>query len=94
MTIDLDALEEIANAAPQGEWKWDHGFGEMCNDKECPYGMLVQSREDESERTVMWVHGFDVPEDDAEYATHIAAFDPPTVKALIARLRKAEAEQG
>lgn len=77
-TIDLDALEATARAATPGPWMHQ------------PYGGQNQNGD---------YFGGDVFDADGEYllsevaneaGAHIATFDPPTVRALIARLRTAE----
>ncbi len=81
MTLDLDALEAIARAVDtRGPWETRcEGPGEptwVCHDSEA----------------VLFL-GFDtIAEFDANDAEHIATFDPPTVLALITRVREAERE--
>ncbi|MEJ6554048.1 hypothetical protein PQI51_03295 [Microbacterium esteraromaticum] len=79
-TIDLDALERIARAVETpGPWETRcEGYKEptrVCHDSE--YVIYL---------------GYDFAADlGAQDAEHIAAFDPPTVLALIARVRELEA---
>lgn len=81
MTIDnddLDALEAVARAATPGPWETRcEGYGEptwVCHDSE--YVIYL---------------GYDyAAELGAEDGAHIATFDPPTVRALITRVREAE----
>ena len=81
--LDLDALEAVADGATAGEWVCERGV-----DRDCPtwhvmiddHGLL---------RTVCDTDE-DIGKPDGPDATHIATFDPPTVKALIARVRRAE----
>lgn len=77
--IDLDALEATARAAVAGPWH------------HTPFGGQNQNGD---------YFGGDVFDGHGEYllsevrdedGAHIAAFDPPTVLALVARLREAEA---
>lgn len=77
--LDLDALEAVARAATPGPWETRcEGPGEptrVCHDSE--YVIYL---------------GYDYAADlDAKDAAHIATFDPPTVLALIARVKEAEA---
>ncbi len=81
VSIDLDALEATARAATPGPWLI--GNSEM-------YGPSAITRDAEGLPQVQdqWVCDADAGHPNAE---HIATFDPPTVLALIARLREAEA---
>lgn len=80
MNIDLDALESIARAVETpGPWETRcEGYGEptrVCHDSE--YVIYL---------------GYDLAADlGPQDAEHIAAFDPPTALALIARVRELEA---
>jgi hypothetical protein len=84
---DLDALEATARAATPGPWEldgmgedepeinyWAHLFIGTVNPNESGSHEIIATSEDR--------HG--------PNAKHIAAFDPPTALALIARLREAE----
>lgn len=91
-TEELDRLEAIARAATSGPWRWDD------DDQMVAVGV-------ESERDVNWDWSGEGPpraisttiiETDSGYypprdndRAHIAAFDPPTVLALIALARRA-----
>lgn len=81
--IDLDALEATARAATSGPWE----AGEVTtwgDDNDIPQAAVLVSG-----GPLTWDdHGGEVF--DPVNAEHIAAFDPPTVLALIARLRTAE----
>src|SRR5690606_964540 len=80
--IDLDALEATARAATPGPWEADDNM---------PFSPELQGIfAPEQRRYVLKVDFGDQPESPAD-AEHIATFDPPTVLALIARLREAEA---
>lgn len=79
----LDEDEQTAQAATSesGRWRWDHGFGELCNDPECPYGALLDeaTRDGTHAGTVlMELHGYDVKEP-WQGAAHIARHDPARV---------------
>lgn len=89
--LDLAALTAIAKAATPGPWD-HHSFG--------------NSGSDEPETIIVHAGAFDWPAiNDGDYivstprwdadedmnARHIAAFDPPTVLALIARIKELEA---
>lgn len=88
--IDLDALEEIAIAATDGPWQWDEKYDD--GDGTTGLALLNGSR---AEVVGAYNHRCCAFRDDPKVedcdAKHIAAFDPPTVLALIARLRRAEA---
>lgn len=92
MTIDLDALERIAQAATPGPWEW-----EPPSEDDWPSAdqSLVTSRpgSDGYRDVVVAGWGYDASGTDAsdEDRAHIAAFDPPTALALIARVRELEA---
>lgn len=76
--VDLDALEATARAATQGEWHYRPTVLGMVN--------TTVSVDDGTHVAYPSVcHAL------PSNATHIAAFDPPTALALIARLREAEA---
>lgn len=74
--MNLDNLEEIARAATQGEWRVR---ASELREVVAPDGTAVA-----------WCGIFPVA---AAYAntSHIAAFDPPTVLAMLARLKLQEA---
>ena len=88
MTLNLDDLEATAKAATPGPWIADPPSAWDTDDVG---GYLLQAavRVKDSGSITWDDHGGEVfkPAD----AEHIAAFDPPTVLALIARLREAEA---
>lgn len=76
--IDLDALEATARAATPGPWhRHPHPLDDQMSDIRGPI----------NDDYDVVVYAESEPSD----AEHIAAFDPPTVLALIARLREAEA---
>ncbi len=72
--LDLDALEATARAATPGPWKYPHRH----------HPDVVTTK-----HGCLWNPGTGRINDE-EDAEHIAAFDPTTVLALIARLREAE----
>jgi len=79
MKIDLDALEAVARAATPGPWEAEPYRYTADDDR-----VRVTSPSDG--------HLFNLAEGvEPVNASHIAAFDPPTVLALIAKLREAEA---
>lgn len=91
LRAQLDEDEALARAATNGtgEWWWDHGYGDMCNDPTCPYGELTDrpGPEDTHGGTVLMdVHGYDIKEP-WQGADHIARHDPARV------LREVEAKQ-
>jgi hypothetical protein len=83
--------EAVARAAGSGPWQWEQGFGDMCNDPECPFGSLTQVKEDGQLYELMDVHGYDVHAD-WEGAEHIARHDPARVLAECAAKRRIVAE--
>jgi hypothetical protein len=92
LTAMLDRDEAAARAATceTGRWHWDHAFGDLCNDAECPYGELVDqpaSSSDHSGTVLMRVHGLDVVHEPWRGAEHIARHDPDRV------LREVEAKR-
>lgn len=91
LRAQLDEDERVALAAKSntGRWRWDHGFGAMCNDKECPYGVLMDVAEPDdvfAGTVVMEVHGYDVTEA-WQGADHIARHDPARVLREVAAKR-------
>lgn len=86
---DLIRLREIANAATPGPWEYEAGGESECGEPSC-----CSDYWDER----VWGGGFVLLEShllDPENAQHIAAFDPPTVLALldeIEELRRWKAE--
>ena len=87
MTLDLDALEAVARAlcVPEAWTIWhdlDHQGFKTVGDAESYAEMKKTGEADECD-PIAHVYTDDLAE-------HIAAFDPPTVRALIARLREAE----
>lgn len=88
MTLDLDALEAVARAVcvPEAWAIWhdlDHQGFKTVGDAESYAEMKKTGEADECD-PIAHVYTDDL-------AAHIAAFDPPTVLALIAKLREAEA---
>lgn len=93
MSIDLDALERIAQAATPGPWDieyevehYDYGPSErwpstLIGPRRNPPGVLAEKYGNRINEIA------ELRDEDAE---HIAAFDPPTVLALIARVRELE----
>lgn len=87
--LDLDALEATARAATPGPWMLD-GMGE--DEPEINYWahrFIGTAEPNESGSNEIIATSEDGHGPNAEY---IAAFDPPTVLALIARIREAEDE--
>lgn len=87
--LNLDALEATARAATPGPWRWDENYGDPGDT-----GLALTN---DARKEIVGAYNYhccafrdepNVGEGDAE---HIATFDPPTVLALIARLREAEA---
>jgi hypothetical protein len=87
MTItpeQLDELEAVARAATGERWRWIDG---RLVEPDVPFGVLSASVPIQGQP---WGPAeIDVMHEDA---AHIAAFDPATVLALIARVRELEAE--
>lgn len=83
--LDEDERAALAAKNETGRWQWSHGFGEMCNDPECPYGALLD--QDEHGTVLMQVHGYDVT-DAWQGAEHIARHDPARVLRDVAAKRK------
>jgi len=88
MTLDLDALEAVARAVcvPEAWTIWhdlDHQGFKTVGDAESYAEMKKTGEADECD-PIAHVYTDDLAE-------HIATFDPPTVLALIAKLREAEA---
>mgnify|MGYP003558646982 CR=1 FL=1 len=89
MTINLDDLEATAKDATPGPWRWDEDFGENGDT-----GLALTN---DARAEVVGAYNWhccsfrDDPTVEDNDAEHIAAFDPPTVLALIAKLREAEA---
>lgn len=73
----LDEIEKVAQAATDGPWSVGR-YDEI----DSPEGPLLAGLSVGDCGVVRWTHD----------AIHIATFDPPTVLALIARLREAEAK--
>lgn len=84
--LDRIAEDEAAarDASEYGaSWHWDSGFGALCNDPECSYGMLLT---DDGPTVIMEVHAYDVHEG-WQGAAHIALHDPARVLAECAAKR-------
>ena len=77
MTLNLEDLEAVARAATPGPWTYKPTILGLPN-------TTVMAGDDQM--GYMGVGHFLAPN-----ATHVATFDPPTVLALIAKLREAEA---
>lgn len=75
--LDLNSLERIAQAATPGPWTTFDEDGEAYSSPPATGAFLVE-------------YGADA-EQKMRDIRHIATFDPPTVLALIARVRHAEA---
>lgn len=82
MTLDLDALEAIAREATPGPWE------EGSNR---PFSRDLQGIFASHEKRYVLKADFDQQPENPADANHIATFDPPTVLALITRVREAEA---
>lgn len=101
--LDLDRLEAVARAVMQGSWvaatpaddtnetrrEWMAG---LSADPDAPASGLwvVWAPEDPRPEVIITAVTGDGPTGE-KAAEHIATFDPPTMLALIERLRKAEA---
>lgn len=93
LTLDLDDLERIANAASSGPWRavedpegwWTvyDGYGEPIA---CARDIEDVLEPDDTEEHEVPLR--------AEDAKHFAAFDAPTCLALIARIRELERRAG
>lgn len=86
--IDLDKREAVAKAATPGRWAFGDRTGslrvETAGGNQTTEICVLEEQGDAEERG-LWGTEF-------KNADHIATFDPPTVLALIERLRKAETE--
>jgi hypothetical protein len=67
--IEIRARAALASAGP---WRWEHGYGDMCNERDCPWGALVADADAEVPHIRMDIHGFDVQGFDAADAAFIA----------------------
>jgi hypothetical protein len=91
VNINLEALEAIAKAATPGPWQWDHKYGD-----EGDTGLALTN---DTRAEVVGAYNYhccsfrDDPTVEDRDAEYIATFDPPTVLALIARIREAEAPE-
>ena len=86
MTDDLSALKALAEKATPGEWEFsarDEGWATV----DIPDGP-------DDTMQLAWHEGGGITAMDSANAEFIAAFDPPTVLALIARLEEAEGRVG
>ena len=92
--LDLDALRKIAEAATDGPW-FRHDFSAPEIAPSPVAADVTVSCDHPATITVAHMggglHGFKSVEQARKDAAHIAAFDPPTVLALIAKAREAEA---
>lgn len=90
MTLDLDHLKQVAQNATQGPWEINSATcGSEYGDYTI-YGVKDVADADWATDDVpafAYCEGMTKPD-----ATYIAAFDPPTVQALIARIEELEAE--
>lgn len=82
MIIDLDALEATARAATPGPWEFRTESPSMGGDN-----YTIRQAGVPGIRMSGYVYGFGTG-----MIEHITTFDPPTVLALIARLREARQE--
>lgn len=86
MSLNLDDLEAIARAATPGTWEagdvWVYSDPVYPDDRRLS-NVLGMKFEDEERADAEHARGL-------RNAAHIATFDPPTVLALITRLREAE----
>lgn len=78
----LDEVEQAARGAGGKAWKWEHGYGDMCNDSTCPYGELATD-----DTVLMQVHGYDI-RSPWQGGPHIEHHHPARV------LRQVEAQRG
>jgi len=91
MQPDLDRLESIARAATPGPWWWND-MDEMVSDSDGPeWDMDLDWTSGKPvrvgpTRVIETDSGYYPPRDNDR--AHIAAFDPPTVLALIALARR------
>ena len=81
MTLNLDALEAVARAATPGPWTINWETDEYHAGMPDKWALSINGPE-----------ASDFADLAAADAEHMATFDPPTVLALIAKLREAEAE--
>jgi hypothetical protein len=94
--LDLSKLREVAEGATAGPWRPVHDDDPM-GQPVCFYHGLVALVERSGQRSLSVVVDDGRTVDKAQWdanATHIATFDPPTCKALIDRVRRAEAMLG
>ncbi|MGY0067707.1 DUF6221 family protein [Streptomyces sp. QTS137] len=78
----LDEDVQAAKDAGGKAWKWEHGYGDMCNDPTCPYGELATD-----DTVLMQVHGYDI-RSPWEGAAHIERHHPARVLAEIEAKRE------
>lgn len=82
MTLNLDALEATARAATPGPWTINWETDEYHAGMPDKWALSINGPE-----------ASEFADLDSADAEHIATFDPPTVLALITRLREAERER-
>lgn len=91
--LDLDALAAVAEAATPGPWEYGiDGWTETISGDGEDWSYV--RRVGENEITSQMLHGGDLDEQTERDHAHIAAFDPPTVLALIAEAREARRLRG
>lgn len=86
MTNDLTKLRKIAEAATPGPWATETESGVPANTSS---GYAVYGEENQERDDLPGITGYHDESTSAENARHIAAFDPPTVLALLAELDQA-----
>lgn len=97
--LDLEALREVAQAATPGPWRWELPSKEswpQSDESLVSDGVLWEgSRGDKYPTSVLSGWGYDASGTEAKDVdrAHIAAFDPPTVLALLDALTAAERER-
>lgn len=93
--LDLDELERKARAATQGEWAADRVPG-MPRDDDPVLANVIALELDDTGRQQQIADCYDntncADKQCEANAAHIAAVSPPTVLALIARIRELEGE--
>ena len=87
--MDLDKMEAVARAAKQEDWRAIR-HPQHDHEKNGELWLIAAGEEDDDgDPIIAQVHEYAAP----ETAKHIATFDPPTVLALIARVRELEGER-
>lgn len=89
--LNLTHLKQIAQNATQGEWSIEPSTVRYLDGRTAPTHEIVCTRQSQADPSdTDWETVIDDVESEPD-AAHIAAFDPPTALALIARIEHLEA---